>query len=243
MSQSQPVAGPDLPAEAEYLLRSLAGVADARVHASEGGIDAIHIDVTDPALAEAMAAHARSALLAGLATPIVPARIHVRVLDTGTGRESTPRHRLRLVQDAERSAPGPETVREHEADERQEPLTERPRLVAVDIERPEDGRVICSVTVAYRTDVFRAEAVAVDLPGAAAQAAAQATVRALAQAGLDALELDGLREIEIAGRDYVLVALRRADRYTRVRSGSAPITGTPERAAAMAAVDAARKLT
>ena len=39
------------------------------------------------------------------------------------------------------------------------------------------------------------------------------------------------------------VALRRANRYTRVRSGSAPITGTPERAAALAAVDAARKLT
>jgi hypothetical protein len=39
------------------------------------------------------------------------------------------------------------------------------------------------------------------------------------------------------------VALRRAEHYTRVRSGSAPIAGAPERAAALATVDAAQQLT
>ncbi len=252
-SQSRTVASPQLLAEAERLLRSLAGVANARVHASESGIESVHIDVSDPDRADRIAGHVRSALLAGLATPVTPARIHVRVTDTprratttpesgperapDTGPETGPRHRLRLLHDDDDTAsPRPTPPPD-------EPVTETPRLVAVDLERPGDGRVLCSVTVAYRTGLHRDDAVAVDLPGAAAQAAAQATVRALTHAGLDHLELDGLREVEIAGRDYVLVALRRADHYTRVRSGSAPITGAPERAAAQATVDAATQLT
>ncbi|MFO7893330.1 MAG: hypothetical protein R6U63_06350 [Longimicrobiales bacterium] len=272
MSQSRTVASPQLLTDAQRLLRSLAGVVDARVHTSGSRIDAIHVEVTDPDRASVIAGHVRSALLAGLATPVTPARIHVRVVgnghtdvDTDDEPNPTPRHRLRLVQeaDARTSHPlGTETARAAETegaaasagagatngeagptDADAPPVTARPRLVAVDRERHGDGRVLCSVTVAYGTDVHRADAVAVDLPGAAAQAAAQATVRALAAAGLDTLELDGLREVEIAGRQYVLVALRRADHYTRVRSGSAPITGAPERAAAMATVDAAGNLT
>lgn len=248
MSQSRTVASPQLLTEAERLLRSLAGVVGAHVHTSESGIDAIHVEVTDPDHASVIARHVRSALLAGLATPVTPARIHVRVVGNGDTDGHTdeptqaPRDRLRLVQEAD---PGPGTApgEAGPADADAPPVTGRPRLVAVDLERRGDGRVLCSVTVAYGTDVHRSDAVAVDLPGAAAQAAAQATVRALAAAGLDTLELDGLREVEIAGRQYVLVALRRAERYTRVRSGSAPITGAPERAAAMATVDAAGNLT
>ncbi|MDX1674183.1 MAG: hypothetical protein R3314_05200 [Longimicrobiales bacterium] len=243
MSQSRSVASPDLPGEAERLLRSLAGVVNARVHASESGIDAIHIEVDDAGNAETVAGHVRSALLAGFATPITPARIHVRVADADAHvTEANQHHRLRLVQDSERDAPAPQP-RQVARPAEDTSFVGRPRLVAVDLDRPEDGRVLCAVTIAFRTDVFRADAVAVDLPGAAAQAAAQATVRALTHAGLEGLELDGLREVEIAGRDYVLVALRRAQHYTRVRSGSAPITGAPERAAALATVEAARQLT
>lgn len=242
MSQSIPVASPHLLAEAENLIRSLAGVAGARVHASRNGIDAVHVEVHEPEHADTVAGHVRSALLAGLATPVTPARIHVRVVDPGdSDTDYEPRHRLRLVQDSDEP---PGTVQPVAVTgEPDEPVTTRPRLVAVDVERHGDGRVLCVVTIAYRAHVFRADAVAVDLPGAAAQAAAQATVRALTYAGLDGLELDGLREVEIAGRDYVLAALRRADAFTQVRSGSAPIIGAPERAAALAALDAARKLT
>jgi hypothetical protein len=114
--------------------------------------------------------------------------------------------------------------------------------VAVDADRPGDGRVICRVSVAYGTHVHCAEAVAVDLPGSAAQAAAQAAVRALVDAGISAIELCGLREVEIAGRDYVLVALRRTEPFTRTRSGSAPIIGSAERSAAEATVAAACEL-
>ena len=243
VSQSRPVAGPDLPGQAERLLRSLTGVVNARVHGSDSGIDAIHIEVDEPGNADAIAGRVRSALLAGFATPITPARIHVRVVeaDGHVTDPTTPKHRLRLVQDPESSTPARPPAASPQPGETR--VVEQPRLVAVEIDRPEDGRVLCAVTVAYRTDVHQADAVAVDLPGAAAQAAAQATVRALDHAGIDSLELDGLREVEIAGRDYVLVALRRADHYTRVRSGSAPITGAPERAAALATVDAARQLT
>ena len=79
-------------------------------------------------------------------------------------------------------------------------------------------------------------------PGAPAQAAAQATVRALVDAGLPGLELNGLREVEIAGRSYVVVALRQDHRFTRIRSGSAPVGGSPERSAAEATVVAAREI-
>lgn len=241
MSLSAAVASPHLLAEAERLVRSLAGVVDARIHASDNGIDAIHVDVEEDRFAGVVAGHVRSALLAGLATPVTPARIHVRVLDSDeTDDPAGPRGRLRLVQDADT---GEAMETPDVAPETDRPVTQRPRLVAVDVERHGDGRVLCLVTVAYRANVFQADAVAVDLPGAAAQAAAQATVRALTYAGIDGLELDGLREVEIAGREYVIVALRRAEAYTRVRSGSAPIIGAPERAAALAAVDAAGKMT
>lgn len=242
MSQSLLMASPHLVEEAESLIRSLAGVVDARVHASASGIDSVHVEVEYPGSADAVAGHVRSALLAGLATPVMPARIHVRVAGVDPEEpeeEPASRQRLRLVQDAESHDSGAVP----DADGRERSVTRLPRLVAADVARHGDGRVLCIVTVAYRTDVFRADAVAVDLPGAAAQAAAQATVRALAYAGIDGLELDGLRETEIAGREYVLVALRRADGYTRLRSGSAPIIGAPERAAALAVVDAARKMT
>jgi hypothetical protein len=245
MSQSVYVASPQFLAEAESLIRSLAGVVNARIHASGTGIESIHIEVDDAERARVIAGHVRSALLAGLATPVTPARIHVRVVGPASGEaehSAAGHHRLRLIQDAQpHGIASPHLV--HDTPTREGPdVTEKPRLVAVDLERREDGRVRCAVTITFRTAIHRADAVAVDLPGAAAQAAAQATVRALVDAGIDSLELDGLREVEIAGRDYVLVALRRAHHYTRVRSGSAPITGAPERAAALAAVEAAKAL-
>lgn len=244
---------PDIAGEAEALIRALRGVTRARIHASAAGIESIHVTATDDDAALHMAAHVRSALLAGLAAPVTPARIHVAVAagntaGLGAPASSTdhdnappPRDRLRLLHAEPAPAEDVDTDPEPVAPE--PPVTARPRLVAVDCHRPGDGRVVCRVSVAYQTRVHRAEAVAVDLPGSAAQAAAQAAVRALAAGGLDGLELNGLREVEIAGRDYVLVALRRDDGpAVRHRSGSALMFGTPERSAAEAAVDAANAL-
>ncbi|HSH46950.1 MAG TPA: hypothetical protein VK966_13980 [Longimicrobiales bacterium] len=113
----------------------------------------------------------------------------------------------------------------------------------MDVQKQPDGRVTCRVSIAWNAHVHRAEAVAMDLPGAAAQAAAQSAVRALAAAGIHGLELNGLREVEIAGREYVLVALRRTEGGSvRLRSGSALIVGTPERSAAEATLAAANDL-
>ncbi len=248
------MATPDITGEAESLIRALRGVTHARIHASEAGIESVHVTARDDDAARHMAAHVRSALLAGLAAPVVPARIHVDVApahDTGA-----PRDRIRLLHDLEADTDTTDTPdtpdtphdpdtgigpdpRAHPRHDAEPHITTRPRLVAVDATRPGDGRVVCRVAIAYRTHVHRAEAVAVDLPGSAAQAAAQATVRALVDAGIAGLELSGLREVEIAGRDYVLVALRRTEPYTRTRSGSAPIIGSAERSAAEATVAAA----
>jgi hypothetical protein len=111
----------------------------------------------------------------------------------------------------------------------------------VDVEHSDEDDVLCRVAIAFHTRVYRAEATAADLPGAAAHAAAEATVRALAEAGFLGLELLGLRDVEIAGRDYVIVALQRYDTSTRIRSASAPVIGSHVRAAALAALDAAEE--
>lgn len=236
----------------------------ARVHATAeapdapGGIDAIHVVASDEDAAACMTGHVRSALLAGLATPVVPARIHVR---TDAGRTEhprgeprvgapEPRDRVRLIHAAEasRRPAVDEIASEPTVDAPAAPLA-RPgvhaqaRLVAVDIQKPGDGRVLCRVSIAWNSYVYRAEAIAMDLPGAAAQAAAQAAVRAMVGAGVHGIELNGLREVEIAGRDYVLVALRRTEgRTVRLRSGSALMVGTPERSAAEATLSAANDL-
>jgi hypothetical protein len=254
------IASPELAREAESLVRRLAGVSHARVLYSARGIDAIHVEAQDHSTAPAMAARVRSALLAGLAAPVLPARIHVRVADDapdapapdhGTHSPATPRengHRIHLLENGDTGQPhGPERpdapppIDAHVALPAAGP-TARPRLVAVDLERRADGRVLCRVAIAFAAHVHSAAALAVDLPGAAAQAAAQATVRALLDAGITGLELNGLREVEIAGRYFVLVALRRIDTSRRLRSGSAPIIGSAERAAAEATVVAANEL-
>jgi hypothetical protein len=268
------MATPDLSGEAETLVRALAGVTFARIDASRDGIEAIHVTARDADAARHMAAHVRSALLAGLATPVLPGRIHVRVADAGPGPRDAAvepprpdpdpdRHRIRVLEEPgaqaahddswAEAATAPTGAAAAAGETRAGPavaaapdelhtVTGRPRLVAVDVDRPGDGRVLCRVAVAYQTRVHRAEAVAVDLPGAAAQAASQAAVRALIDAGIPGLELHGLREVEIAGRDYVLVALRQRDTFPRTRSGSVPIIGSPERSAAEATVAAANMI-
>lgn len=282
----EPRSDTDFARKAEALIRSLAGVVHAHVLPTDHGdpgIDAIHVVAADHDAAAHMTGHVRSALLAGLATPIVPSRIHVRTApgtdgahrdapsdDARTGslpdtagdatrpqrQAPVSRGRIRLIHAAERN----EGNRRQDAAPATAPtegrtsqgLAKAPgwtpprrgaRLVAVDVQKQPDGRVTCRVSIAWNAHVHRAEAVAMDLPGAAAQAAAQSAVRALAAAGIHGLELNGLREVEIAGREYVLVALRRTEGGSvRLRSGSALIVGTPERSAAEATLAAANDL-
>ncbi len=247
--------------EAEALIRCLTGVVHASVHAGIGGIEAIRVTAADEMSARAMPDRIRSALLAGLATPVLPGRIFVRTLpqtasdseqgdDAAATRSPGPCDRgPRLVATSTLLGQDPATAAfpelggiATEVMRRAPDYIARPHLVAVDLDRPGDGRVVCCVSVAYGAHVHRAEATAIDLPGAAAQAAAQATVGALVDAGLEGLELGGLREVEIAGRDYVLVALRRTDTCPRHRSGSALVLESPERAAARATVAAANEI-
>jgi hypothetical protein len=246
---------PDLAAEAEKLVRALRGVRHARIELDEHGVRAVHVTADDEAAAEHLAGHVRSALLAGFDTPVVPGRIHVRTENGGETPGSIPAatsphdrgDRVRLLHEPEGSSPGLQTDQQDprlaleapDAPKSDLSPTSRPRLVSVDVDRPGDDRVICRVAIAYRTRVHRAEATAVDLPGAAAHAAAEAAVRALTDAGWDELELLGLRDVEIAGRDFLLVALRRNGTSTRIRSASAPVVGSPERSAAEATLAAA----
>jgi hypothetical protein len=260
-TRTQPFATQELAREAESLVCRLAGVRHARVVSGARGIDAIHVVAEDHTVAPDLAVRVRSALLAGLAAPVLPARIHVRVADEApaptdapdivdsASEPSQPQHRIRLLENGYRSdqqdrydqPPAEDRPRGGRSQAAAGP-TARPRLVAVDLERRLDGRVLCRVAIAFAAHVHSAAALAVDLPGAAAQAAAQAAVRALLDAGITGLELNGLREVEIAGRHFVIVALRRTDTSRRLRSGSAPVIGSAERAAAEATVVAANEL-
>ena len=283
------MSSPNLVHDAESLIRSLDGVIRVRILSGESGIDSVHVTARDDEAARFMAAHIRSALLAGLATPITAGRIHVSVDNDdpahtprpesssgGSEGEIVPRGRIRLLEQQEQDSAtsadsengradslvptdtaavqegldgaGTERIEATYGEGRQTPRLpthespspfHHPRLVAVDVNRPGDGRVLCKVAIAHASAVYRSEAVAVDLPGAAAQAAAQATVRALIDAGITGLQLNGMREVEIAGNEYVVVALRREDSCRRHRSGSAPVVGSPERSAAQATVAAA----
>ncbi|MEJ2436143.1 MAG: hypothetical protein P8Y53_24505, partial [Pseudolabrys sp.] len=112
-----------------------------------------------------------------------------------------------------------------------------PRLVSLDIVRHASGSVACIVVVVVGTDVRRASVEALDLPGAAEHAAAQAILRAIG----GGLELEGVRHVEIAGRDYVVVAAREEE-HGRKRAAATLVAHSAAHAAADAATRVAHAL-
>jgi nucleotide-binding universal stress UspA family protein len=236
----------DLAHRAQALVRSLAGVTHAHVLVGPTGIDAIHVVAADHDVARALPANVRSALLAGLATSVRPARVTVRVPENDdaaaragkAAQSSVPNPRLRLLEgDVEGSASDPAPDSEPGV-----PAADRARLVAVDLAHRDNGEVSCRTAIAWRSDLFHGEAAVADADAPAAQAAAQATIQALQHAGIDGLRLEGVVEIPIGGRAYMVVAVSRNDTGRRFRSGSAPCFRSPERGAAEATLVAAHEL-
>jgi hypothetical protein len=246
-AHTRPAANPDLARQAQALIRSLAGVASAHVLAGPAGIDSIHIIAEDHDSAENLPRNVRSALLAGLATSVRPARITVRVTDLPG---ATPDHdetaTPRLVADAPAAA-DPQPHDDDRADDRDaehppEYATERPRLVAVDVDRRPDGEVACRVAIAFQARLHHGAATATGGDATGPLAAARAALQALDRAGITGLDLEGVRQIDIGDRDYVVVAISRTDDARRFRSGSAPAFHSPERGAAEATIVAAHDL-
>jgi hypothetical protein len=246
----------ELAHQAEALVRSLAGVTHARVQVGPRGIEAIHVIASDHDVASALAAHVRSALLAGLAAPVRPARITVRVADNASPHlepsgQPDPEPRLPPSRGVREALPDPEPdqptppaqPRETGEPEGQpQPRGTGPRLVAIDMETRGKSGAVCRVTIAHDARIFHGEASAGGRRGTTTDAAANAAIRALESAGIIGLALEGLRRIDIGERDYLIVALSRIDPARRVRSGSAPCFGSAERAAAEATVAAATEL-
>jgi hypothetical protein len=228
---------PELALRAQALIRSLAGVASARVTAGPAGIDAIHVVADDPRSVHALPGNVRSALLAGLATAVGPASITVQVLGQD---EPTPQPDAtatpRLGDDEHDNAAPADTaaatgfVGLH--------ATDWPRLVAVDLERQPNGVATCRVTIVRDTTLHDGHATAAGTD-AHAHAAARATLRALERAGIAGLRLEGVRQIDIGQRDYVLVALSHTDDPRCHRSGSILCSLSTERGAAEATIIAA----
>ncbi|MEJ2187282.1 MAG: hypothetical protein P8Z36_15325 [Gemmatimonadota bacterium] len=271
---------------AEQLVRSLSGIADARIYDDgRGGIRAIDVMPRPDNTAARAARNVQSALLAAFGTGVDLGRIRVRP-PQGPPRDEMPR-RTGLddaraepavvpdvpVQDvAEDEPPLDEDEDDELADdanaadvapsaahgdppkngngtgqalaavalEDEEAAEDRragPRLVSLDIVRHASGSVACIVAVVVDTEVRRASVEALDLPGAAEHAAAQAVIRAVG-AGL---ELEGVRHVEIAGQDYVIVAAR-DDARGRKRAAATLVARSAAHAAADAATRAARAL-
>jgi hypothetical protein len=256
---------------AEQLVRSLSGIADARVYDDgRGGIRAIDIMPRPDNTAARAARNVQSALLAAFATGVDLERIRVRPPhDPPPSRE--PENRSPDAE-AEEGVEGTDVLEEVAEEvaveppattpaypahakngngagyarstpvvlEDEEPREDRragPRLVSLDIVRHASGSVACIVVVVVGTDVRRASVEALDLPGAAEHAAAQAVLRTIG----GGLELEGLRHVEIAGRDYVVVAAREEE-HGRKRAAATLVAHSAAHAAAEAATRAAHAL-
>lgn len=246
---------------AEQLVRSLSGIADARVYDDgRGGIRAIDVEPRPDTTAERAARNVQSALLAAFGVAVDLDRIRVRPIDPAP---ATPQPDT-IAGDAPTDAPPPDTdapveeatltarrswngngagggepgaaVEADEADERDQRRF-GPRLVSLDVVRYASGSVTCIVAVVVGTDVRHASVEALDLPGAPEHAAAQAVIRATG----GGLELDGVRHIDIAGLDYVVVAARE-DLHGRRRAAATLVTRGAAHAAANAAARVARAL-
>jgi len=263
---------------AEQLVRSLSGIADARIYDDgRGGIRSIDIMPRPDNTAGRAARNVQSALLAAFGTGVELDRIRVRPpqdppriddpdlsapdaeppYDAGTDDLDED---AATFEDAEEEAPvvGPTPAApDHtghgpsgngtgyarsvrlvvDDDESHGDRRAGPRLVSLDIVRHASGSVGCIVAVVVGTEVRRASVEALDLPGAAEHAAAQAVVRAIG----DGLELEGVRHVEIAGRDYVVVAARDG-LHGRRRAAATLVARSVAHAAAAAATRAARAL-
>jgi hypothetical protein len=213
------------PERAEQLLRSLTGVVSVRVVGTPGGlIEEVHVLTTEEVGPKQTVRNVESALLAEFGVSVDHRKISVaQTKDGGRGNGSTiPLHPQRAEN--------------------------RILFVAHKAESEQSHRVRMKVQMEWQGQQFVGDASGADLPRSRLETVAQATLRGLESAVAAsrgeaepsiALSLDGVRMLEAFDHTYALVAVHAIGGRDVIRlSGSAVVSGPPDRAVIMATLQA-----
>jgi hypothetical protein len=218
--------------DAERLLMSLNGVLSARVVARPGGaIDEIHLLTTDDIRPKQTVRNVESALLSYFDLSVDHRKISVAQTDrrpTVAPVEDAPLH---IVQPPEAAQPEGRLL-----------------FVAHRIESERANQIRHKVDIEWNDELFTGEAVGADVPKAKLEAVSAATLQALELAAQSRFEddrrsitlaLDGTKLVDAFDRTFVLVAVHAINgRHITALSGATPVTGSPDRAAIMATLQA-----
>jgi hypothetical protein len=213
---------------------SLNGVLSARVVARPGGaIDEIHLLTTDDIKPKQTVRNVESALLSYFDLSVDHRKISVAQTDRRPPAVAEP-----VVDEPLQIMRVPEA----------RPRDGRFLFVGHRIESARAGHIRHRVDVEWGEELFTGEAVGPDVPKAKLEAVSAATLQALelaAQAHIEderrsvTLALDGAKLVDAFDHSYVLVAVHAiSGRHIQTLSGATPVTGSPDRAAIMATLQA-----
>lgn len=220
--------------DAERLLMSLNGVLSARVVARPGGaIDEIHLLTTDDIKPKQTVRNVESALLSYFDLSVDHRKISVAQTD-----RRPPAVAVAAEQEPLHIAPVPE------------PAVAEDRILFVGhrIDSERANQIRHKVDIEWGDELFTGEAVGADVPKAKLEAVSAATLQAMELAAHSRIEderrrvtlaLDGARLVESFDRTFVLVAVHAINgRHITTLSGATPVTGSPDRAAILATLQA-----
>ncbi len=232
--------------EAEALVRSLAGVAAARVLTGpQGKVMRIQVLLDDAIPPHQLVRNVQSALLARFGLLIEPGSIEFvdQMPSELPGRQEGDSGTLppQIVAGAESGTqeprPGPRPEPGARSRMSRPYLLDRPT-----IERLRPNRIRCRVEIAFGEAVTVGEAEVLDGAGAALVVTARAVLASFRTANpvnAEPVELEGVRAIELAGQSYVIAGVRAVEpRNVHYLAGAAVIESSGEEAAALATIDA-----
>lgn len=218
--------------DAERLLMSLNGVLSARVVARPGGaIDEIHLLTTDDIKPKQTVRNVESALLSYFDLSVDHRKISVAQTDRRPVVAPVDEQPLQIGQPSEAAR-----------------SEGRLLFVAHRIESERANQIRHKVDIEWNEELFTGEAVGADVPKAKLEAVSAATLQALelvAQSRIEderrsiTLALDGTKLVDAFDRTFVLVAVHAINgRHITALSGATPVTGSHDRAAIMATLQA-----
>lgn len=213
---------------------SLNGVLSARVVARPGGvIDEIHLLTTDEVKPKQTVRNVESALLSYFDLAVDHRKISVAQTDERrpASLETSPELPLQILPGAE---PAPS---EH-------------RLLFYNhrMESERSNQIRHRVDIEWSGELFTGEAIGADVPRAKLEAVSAATLQAIELAAHSQIEderrrvtlaLDGVKIVDAFDRTFAMVAVHAiCGRHITTLSGAIPVTGSPDRAAIMATLQA-----
>ena len=234
LTESSIIAGSVLPIQrAEELLGTLPGVISARIVASGGAVEEIHILTSDEVSPKQTVRNVESALLAHLGMRVSHKKISVATSTDPAVRPSRPSGEAERVSGEVVSvAMGPQ------------PPRRRVYFEDVEVRRSRTKGVACRVTLRKGDQSFVGEAEGLENERLRIELAARATLSAISQAEGDArvLGLEGCKSIDAFDRQFVFVGVTtRLGRESALLTGSAEIKESAETASVLAILDATNR--